>query len=86
MADDTPTLDQLLADWNLGDDSVGRNATRALDAAAITPAAAAAMTPGDLAAVPGLGLARLQRVAGQIHAITKALLDERDARDRGESA
>lgn len=50
------------ADWDLGDDSIGRNAHRALRAANVTPTAAAAMTPAELAAIPGLGKTRLARV------------------------
>jgi hypothetical protein len=73
-----PTLDQLLADWHLGDDSIGRNATRALTAAGITPTAAAVMTPRELAAIPDLGTARLQRVHGQLWLILRALLAERE--------
>lgn len=37
---DTLTAEQLLADWHLGDDNLGRNTTKALDEAGVTPAAA----------------------------------------------
>ena len=75
MNHDTPTLDQLLADWHLGDDSIGRNATRALTAAGITPAAVAVMTPREVAAIAGLGVARLKRVREQLGRIAAARAD-----------
>jgi hypothetical protein len=63
MTDTMPTREQLLADWtHLGTDALATNTRNALDTAGITPAAAAAMDPKDLAATPGLGVARLERV------------------------
>jgi hypothetical protein len=61
-----------MTDWNLGDDSVGTNARKALDAAGITPEAAAAMTAKQLAAIPGLGKTRVARVLEQLRAIADA--------------
>lgn len=69
---DARTFAELTAEWHLGDDSIGRNATRALTAAAITPAMAAAMTPREIAAIPGLGVARLKRVREQLGRLAAA--------------
>lgn len=52
--------------WDLGDDSIGKNALKALTDAGITPAAALALTPAELAATPGLGKIRLNRVVEQL--------------------
>lgn len=67
---------QASTEWDLGVDSIGRNALKALTAAGITPADAAAMAPEDLALTPGLGKTRLERVRERLDRITDAA-DER---------
>lgn len=60
------------AEWDLGDDSIARNALKALQDADVTPAAAAAMTPKALAAIPGLGQVRLERVQQNLARLERA--------------
>jgi hypothetical protein len=65
MTTQTTTPD-IHADWDLGCDSVGKDALKALNAAGISPADAAAMSRTELAAIPGLGAVRLDRVIRQL--------------------
>jgi len=50
------------AEWDLGDDNLGRNTLKALVEAGITPAMADGMSAAELERVKGLGLARRGRV------------------------
>jgi hypothetical protein len=58
----TLTFAELNAEWHLGDDSIAAKARKALASANVTPSVAAAMTPKQLAAIPGIGTTRLARV------------------------
>jgi hypothetical protein len=50
------------AEWDLGDDNLGKNTLKVLQEAGITPAMADGMTATELESVEGLGLARRGRV------------------------
>jgi hypothetical protein len=54
------------APWDLGEDNLGKNTLKALQAAGITPAAADAMTREERSKIPGMGTARLARLAARL--------------------
>lgn len=60
------------APWDLGEDNLGRNTRKALEAAGITPAHADRMTEHQLSLVRGLGTARLERVGACLERMRNA--------------
>lgn len=76
---DARTFAELNAEWHLGDDSIAAKARKALDDAEVTPAIAAAMTPKELANIPGIGTTRLARVKEQLRLRTEAWAKENKA-------